>query len=54
MPNPMKDVKKELDKLRDKVNFHNYRYYVLDSPVISDAAYDKLLRQLERLESEHP
>ena len=54
MPNPMKDVKKELDKLRDEINFHNYRYYVLDSPVISDAEYDKLMRGLEELEAKYP
>jgi len=40
--------------LRDKVNFHNYRYYVLDSPVISDAAYDKLMRRIQELEAKHP
>lgn len=54
MPNPMKDVKKELDKLRDEINFHNYRYYVLDSPVISDAEYDKLMRGLIELEAKYP
>ncbi|MEK6539237.1 MAG: NAD-dependent DNA ligase LigA, partial [Deltaproteobacteria bacterium] len=50
----MKDIKKEVEELRDKVNFHNYRYYVMDSPVISDAAYDKLMRRLQEVEAKHP
>src|SRR3972149_6656334 len=50
----MKDIKKEIEELRDKVNYHNYRYYVLDSPVISDAGYDKLMRRLEGLEARYP
>ncbi|OGQ87912.1 MAG: hypothetical protein A2289_22665 [Deltaproteobacteria bacterium RIFOXYA12_FULL_58_15] len=41
-------------KLRDEVNFHLYRYHVLDSPVISDKEYDKLYHQLRELEVEHP
>jgi len=40
--------------LRDEINRHNYRYYVLDSPVISDAQYDKLLRELQELEEKYP
>ena len=40
--------------LRDDINDHNHRYYVLDSPVISDAQYDKLLRELQDLEQQHP
>jgi len=40
--------------LRDRVAYHNYRYYVLDSPEISDAEYDKLFRELEQLEREYP
>ncbi|MFH0902108.1 MAG: NAD-dependent DNA ligase LigA, partial [Pseudomonadota bacterium] len=40
--------------LRDEINYHNYRYYVLDSPVISDAQYDLLLRELKELESAYP
>src|SRR3972149_383092 len=50
----MKDIKKEIEELRDKVNYHNYRYYVLDSPGISDAGYDKLMRRLEGLEARYP
>src|SRR5258708_21781554 len=44
----------QAEKLRDEINRANYRYYVLDDPEISDAEYDKLMRQLEALEREHP
>jgi DNA ligase (NAD+) len=44
----------EAERLRDEINRANYRYYVLDDPEISDAEYDKLMRQLEALEREHP
>ncbi|MBU4226190.1 MAG: NAD-dependent DNA ligase LigA [Chloroflexi bacterium] len=43
-----------LEDLRKKVNFHNYRYHVLDAPLISDAEYDKLMAELKRIEAEHP
>jgi DNA ligase (NAD+) len=42
------------EELRREINFHNYRYYVLDAPLISDARYDRLLRELQQLEREHP
>jgi DNA ligase (NAD+) len=41
-------------ELRQEINHHNYRYYVLDSPLISDAQYDKLLRELQELEAKYP
>ncbi len=41
-------------ELRDQINYHNYRYYVLDNPEISDAEYDRLFRELEELERQHP
>ena len=41
-------------ELRRELNYHNYRYYVLDDPVISDYDYDRLLRELRQLEEEHP
>lgn len=44
------DVKKEIEKLVKEINYHNYRYYVLDSPVISDEEYDMMLRKLKELE----
>src|SRR3989304_5855700 len=48
------DITREIEKLREDINFHNYSYYVLDNPVISDAEYDKLMRQLEELEAKNP
>jgi DNA ligase (NAD+) len=42
----------EIERLVRDLNYHNYRYYVLDSPVISDADYDQLLRRLKDLEEE--
>jgi len=47
-------VKQRIDELRETTNHHNYRYYVLDSPEISDAEYDELMRELRQLETEHP
>jgi DNA ligase (NAD+) len=41
-------------RLREQINYHNYRYYVLDDPVVSDADYDRLLRELRQLETEFP
>jgi DNA ligase (NAD+) len=41
-------------QLHDQLHEHNYRYYVLDDPVISDAEYDRLLRELQELESAWP
>lgn len=41
-------------KLRDALDQHNYRYYVLDEPSIPDAEYDRLFRELQALEAEHP
>ena len=42
------------EELRRELNYHNYRYYTLDDPVISDGQYDLLLRELRTLEEEHP
>ena len=47
-------VKQRLEELRGIINHHNYRYHVLDSPEISDAEYDELMRKLRQLEAEHP
>ncbi|HEU0022894.1 MAG TPA: NAD-dependent DNA ligase LigA [Dehalococcoidia bacterium] len=41
-------------ELRQKLNYHNHRYYVLDDPVIGDAEYDRLLQELRDLEAAHP
>src|SRR5579863_4534770 len=47
-------VKKEIEQLREKLRYHEYRYYVLDEPEISDAAYDKLMLKLQSLETAYP
>ena len=47
-------VKQRIEHLRTEINHHNYRYYVLDSPEISDAEYDGLMRELKGLEEEYP
>ncbi len=44
----------ELEKLKQEINFHNYRYHVLDAPVISDVEYDRLVARLKQIEAEHP
>lgn len=48
------DFETQAARLREELNEHNYNYYVLDAPTISDFAYDKMLRELEELESAHP
>lgn len=48
------DFNTQVARLRDELNGHNYRYYVLDAPTISDFEYDKMLRELEELEAAHP
>lgn len=47
-------VAKQLDELRDKLNYHNHRYYVLDDPEIPDSEYDKMFRELQKLEEQYP
>jgi len=47
-------LQQHLDDLRKQLHFHNYRYHVLDSPVISDQEYDRLLSELKQIETEHP
>jgi DNA ligase (NAD+) len=48
------NVKKEIEELREKLRYHEYRYYVLDDPEISDAAYDRMMGRLKELEAAHP
>lgn len=43
-----------VEQLRTEIRAHGHRYYVLDAPVVADSEYDALVRELERLESEHP
>ncbi len=50
----METVKKRIDELKALINEHDYRYYVLDAPTISDIEYDVLMRELQRLEAAHP
>src|SRR2546429_853463 len=47
-------VKKEIEDLREKLRYHEYRYYVLDDPEISDAAYDRMMSRLKELEAAYP
>ena len=48
------EAKKEIEKLRKEINNHNYKYYVENSPVISDYEFDQLLKKLEVLEELYP
>lgn len=43
-----------IDQLREELHLHNYNYYVLNTPVISDIEFDKLMRELQDLEAKHP
>ncbi len=54
MATTAKDIKKKIETLRDKIRHHEYRYYVLDDPEISDAEFDQLMIQLKKLEADHP
>ena len=47
-------VRRRIGDLRRQIEYHNYRYYVLDNPEIPDAEYDRLFRELQRLEEQHP
>jgi DNA ligase (NAD+) len=47
-------ARKRVEQLREQIQFHEHRYYVLDDPEISDAKYDLLVNELKQLEKEHP
>jgi DNA ligase (NAD+) len=47
-------IYRRAEELREAIKYHNYRYYVLDDPEISDAEYDRMMRELEKLEAEFP
>jgi len=49
-----KDIQKKIEALREKIRYHEHRYYVLDDPEISDLEFDKLLEQLKKIEAEQP
>jgi DNA ligase (NAD+) len=48
------DIQNTIQKLREELNQHNYNYYVLDTPTISDFEFDLKLKQLQELENKHP
>lgn len=52
MKNPKFQI--HMEELRKLIHYHNYRYHVLDAPVISDLEYDRLMAELKQLEAEHP
>ncbi|HXY15352.1 MAG TPA: NAD-dependent DNA ligase LigA, partial [Terriglobales bacterium] len=54
MPTAAKDVEKKIEGLREKIRRHEYLYYVVDAPEISDAEFDRLMGELKKLEAEHP
>ena len=50
----MPDFKKDIERLKEQIREHDYKYYVLGQPVISDYEYDQLMTKLSNLEKEHP
>jgi DNA ligase (NAD+) len=50
----MTNSRQKLESLREEIRQHNYRYHVLDAPIISDGEYDRLLNELKAIEAEHP
>lgn len=50
----IEDIKRNIARLRELINYHNHRYHVLDSPEISDAEYDALVEELKKLEKARP
>jgi DNA ligase (NAD+) len=54
MPSPPKNIVQRVEQLRNELHEHDYRYYVLAEPRISDEKYDRLMRELHQLEREYP
>src|SRR5215472_11787199 len=54
MPTAIKDIATKIEAVREEIRHHEYRYFVLDDPAISDFDFDKLVEQLKKLEAEHP
>ena len=54
MPNAPKGIDKKIEALRETIRHHEYLYYVLDDPKITDAEFDQLMIELKKIESEHP
>ncbi len=53
-PQELENLPRRLEELRKQIHYHNYRYNVLDDPVISDAEFDQLLNELRAIEEIHP
>jgi DNA ligase (NAD+) len=49
-----KEAEKKIKMLKEEINYHNYKYYVENNPIISDFEFDNLLKKLEELESKFP
>jgi DNA ligase (NAD+) len=52
--NDLDQARARVEELRGLIDQHNYNYYVLDQPTISDYEWDQLFRELRELEAEHP
>jgi DNA ligase (NAD+) len=50
----LSEILKRVEQLREEINYHNYLYYVLDQPIISDSDYDALMRELKEIEGKYP
>ncbi len=50
----LEEARGKASELREELNYHSYRYYVLDDPIISDEEYDSMMRTLMRIEQEYP
>jgi len=48
------DLQVRLEDLRQEIRYHNYRYYILTDPVVSDSEYDRLIGELRAIEAEYP
>ena len=49
-----KATRVKTESLRERIRHHNYRYHVLDDPEVPDAEYDRLIRELQAIENDHP
>jgi DNA ligase (NAD+) len=54
LPMDAKSLRSRYEELKSQIHFHNHKYHVLDAPVISDAEYDRLLKELRQIEADHP
>lgn len=54
MNESIENIKQRVRDLRAQIELHNYRYYVLDAPIIPDAEYDRLFRELQQIEHDYP